>query len=431
MADVREPVELREGSTVGDRYEIAERISKGAMGEVYRARRLGDGASVAVKRLLDPRDAARFEIEARLLSQLSHPRVVKVLDHFSDPSGSYLVMELVAGPDLVELVNERGDPGLPVPEAVGYALQLCEALSYVHDQQVVHRDVKPDNVIVGEAGVKLVDFGIARPYSDVDEGTVGIGTPRYMAPEVLAGGIVSPRSDVFGAAATLWTVLTGEPPMYGATGALSDLVPGAGRRLDSALRQGLAIDPHDRFGGVRAFAEALGGSLGPSAGTPLGRTVERPTAPRNLLEAVVRAAAGVFEAAASSIALLDPASGDLLYEAAWGAGADEIVGVRLPAGAGIAGAVARTGRAEAVPACRDDPRFAAGVAAGTGYVPHTMLVVPLRRGEEPLGVLSVLDRRDGGAYGPADAARAEAFVDLAVMAVAASRADADTVAPRP
>ena len=83
----------------------------------------------------------------------------------------------------------------------------------MHDQQIVHRDVKPHNLILGEHGVVLVDFGIARLLEDEeeDEGTVGVGTPRYMAPEVFAGGSVSPRSDVFGLAATLWTLLAGKP----------------------------------------------------------------------------------------------------------------------------------------------------------------------------------------------------------------------------
>jgi predicted Ser/Thr protein kinase len=431
VTEASESSDLSPGAVVGD-YELVAPISTGAMGAVYTARRRGGEELVAVKRLLDPRDAVRFEIEARLLSQLSHPRVVGVLDHFVEANGRYLVMELVGGANLVDLVNQRGQPGLPIDEAVGYALQLCEALTYVHDQQVIHRDVKPDNVIVGDGGVTLVDFGIAREYTDVDEGTIGIGTPRYMAPEVLAGGIVSPRSDVFGAAATLWTVLAGEPPMYGAVDALSDLVPEASHQLDAALRGGLAIDPHDRFPDMRALAAALGADeLDAVRGRSLERSVERPTVPRDLLVAVVRAAAGVFEAAASSIALVDAKGGDLVYEAAWGAGADEIVGVRLPAGSGIAGAVVAAGKAEAVADCRGDSRFAQRVAAGTGYVPHTMIVVPLRRDGVTIGALSVLDRRDGRAYAPRDATRAEAFGDLAVLAVAARGAAADTVVPRP
>jgi GAF domain-containing protein len=125
----------------------------------------------------------------------------------------------------------------------------------------------------------------------------------------------------------------------------------------------------------------------------------------------------VFEAAAASIALIDRTTQELVYQAAWGSGAKEIVGVRLPPGVGIAGAVVSAGEGQAVPECRSDPRFAAQIAAGTGYVPHTMVVVPLRRQGETVGVLSVLDRRDGGPYGPNDVIRAQLFAELAIAAL--------------
>ena len=111
------------------------------------------------------------------------------------------------------LLKERGAPGLPVPDVIEYALQACEALRYVHEQQIVHRDVKPANLILGEDGIVLVDFGIARTLDPDVSGTIGVGTPRCMAPEILTGGVVSPRSDVFGLAATLLTLITGKPPM--------------------------------------------------------------------------------------------------------------------------------------------------------------------------------------------------------------------------
>src|SRR3954452_17533101 len=128
--------ELPSGYQLG-RYAIEAPISQGAMGAVYRATNRVTGQPVAVKRLLDTRHAARFEIEARLLSQLKHPRVVEVLDHFQDQEGVYyLVMELIEGEDLAHLIRDRGTPGLPIPEAIEYARQACEALQYVHDQQI-------------------------------------------------------------------------------------------------------------------------------------------------------------------------------------------------------------------------------------------------------------------------------------------------------
>src|SRR3954449_6044094 len=125
--------ELTQGQHLG-RYRVEGPISAGAMGAVYRAHNIVTGTDVAVKQMTATQHAARFEIEARLLSQLKHPRVVEVLDHFQDASGVYyIVMELVDGTDLGKMLEQRGSPGLPVPEVIEYARQTCEALQYVHD----------------------------------------------------------------------------------------------------------------------------------------------------------------------------------------------------------------------------------------------------------------------------------------------------------
>src|SRR5215217_8210374 len=404
------------------RYAIEAPISQGAMGAVYRATNRVTGQPVAVKRLLDTRHAARFEIEARLLSQLKHPRVVEVLDHFQDQEGVYyLVMELVDGVDLGAMVEKRGNPGLPVEEVITFTRQACEALQYVHDQRIVHRDVKPQNLICGTDGIMLVDFGVARELGASDSGTVGVGTPRYMAPEVFAGGAVSARADVFGLAATMWTLITGSPPVYGDPTQLANEFEGVTPQLEQTLRAGLEIIPERRVASVSAFANALGEKLKTSEGASLALSLNKDASAAtgtNLIEAVVRAGAGIFEAAAASIALTDRTTGELVYQAAWGAGANEIVGVRLPPGVGIAGSVVAGGEGVAVPDCRNDPRFAAQIAAGTGYVPNTMLVVPLKQGDgNVVGVLSILDRRDGGAYDQRDVMRAESFAELALVAL--------------
>jgi GAF domain-containing protein len=141
--------------------------------------------------------------------------------------------------------------------------------------------------------------------------------------------------------------------------------------------------------------------------------VEEASLPRNLLEAVVRTAAGVFDAAATSLALAEP-DGELVHQAAWGAGASSVLGMRLPRGRGVAGAVLARCEGSAVPDCRADARFEAQVAERTGYVPYTMLVVPLRRAGRAIGVLSLLDRRDGLPYTAEDIRRADLFAELAV-----------------
>jgi hypothetical protein len=409
--------ELVEGQQLG-RYRIDGHLSQGAMGAVYTATNTVTGEPAAVKRMLDRENVARFEIEARLLSQLEHPRVVKVLDHFQDDQGLYyIVMELVQGTDLGECLKVNGSPGLPVRDAIEYTRQTCEALQYVHEQQIVHRDVKPQNMILGEGGITLVDFGVARELGETDTGTVGVGTPRFMAPEVFAGGQVTPRADVFGVAATLWNLITGKAPVYADDTPLAEMYPEVSPELEESLRAGLHILPERRVASVSAFAAALGSPLIESQGASLALSLKQTDAPRSLIEAVVRTAAGVFEAAAASIALIDRTTHELVYQAAWGAGAKEIVGVRLAPGTGIAGSVVEGAEGVAVPECRTDPRFAKQIAAGTGYVPNTMVVVPLKRGSRAVGVLSVLDRRDGGAYGPADVNRAELFSELALAAL--------------
>ncbi len=391
------------------------------MGAVHLALDHQTGEEVAVKKLTDVTQVARFEIEARLLSFLSHPRVVRVLDHFNDPSGYFLVMELVRGADLGQVLKAAGKPGLPVDVVLNYTFQTCEALDYVHDQRIVHRDVKPENLILGERGVILVDFGVARQLDGEgpeDVGTVGVGTPRFMAPEIFAGGAVSERSDVFSLAATASTLLCGELPRYGDRRSLRDRVPEVTQELSDALRAGMEFMPERRIASIDAFAKAIGRPLRDREGSSFVRSLTESEGRPSLMGAVVRTAAGVFDAAAASIALVDPATEELVFRASWGAGAEEIVGVRLAPGTGLGGSVAATGQPVFIADCRNDPRFAASIAANTGYVPVTMLIVPLRRGNETLGVLSLLDRRDGGAYGGDDVTRAALFADLAVQVLA-------------
>jgi serine/threonine protein kinase len=406
------------GRTLKDRYKVLDPISAGAMGAVYRAQDMETDALVALKQCSDPHHDARFEVEARLLSSLQHPRVVRIIDHFSTRGGQYLVMDLVKGRDLGMLIKQHGDPGLPLEQSIEYVRQTCEALQYVHDQQIVHRDVKPQNIILAEDGIVLVDFGIARILDEEEQqGTVGIGTPRFMAPEVFAGGQVSPRSDVFSVAATLWTLIAGRPPVYADPIKLSSINSEVTPELERTIAAGLEMIPERRVASVSAFAMALGAPLRTETGVSLAVSMDDTDASRTLMEAVVHTAAGVFGAAAASISLIDETTSELVYQSAWGAGAREIVGVRLPPGTGIAGQVVESASPEAVPDCRTDPRFAARIAAGTGYVPYTMLIVPLVRRGQSIGALSILDRRDGRGYRQDDIEPAALFADLAVKAL--------------
>ena len=381
------------------------------MGSIYEATD-PEGYRVAAKRLLDERHAARFEIEGRLLSRLHHPRVVEVHSMVDDPSGRYLIMEWVEGEDLAHVLRRQGNPGLPEADVIRYALEAAEALRYVHEQQTIHRDVKPQNLMLSpDRGVVLVDFGIARDLA-AESVTEGIGTPGYMAPEAFMGGPLSPRTDVYGLAMTAWTLLderAGALRERAAAGrhladaALDDRRgargrPGAPAPVDAGIRRRPRWPAPDR---ARARHRRL-------------RAVGEATA--RVLAAVVKTAAGVFDAAATSIALRRT-DGGLEYQAAWGAGADEVVGMRMRPGQGIAGRVLATGVGEVIQDCRNDPDFAAATARRTGYVPYTMIVVPLIPDDIAVGVLTVLDKRDGSSYDVGDLAKAAMFADLALAAI--------------
>jgi len=381
------------------------------MGSVYEAVD-PDGRKVAAKRLLDQRHAARFEIEGRLLARLHHPRVVEVLGTVDDPSGRYLMMEWVEGEDLAHVLRRAGSPGLPQEDVIRHALEAAEALRYVHEQQTIHRDVKPQNLMLSpERGIVLVDFGIARDLA-AESATQGLGTPGYMAPEAFTGGPLSPRTDVYGLGMTAWTLLTSVPARFASV----KTPEGTSAELLSTIDAALVPDAERRLPSMQAFAEGLGGRLPTERGRDIGVSAAVGEATARVLSAVVKTAAGVFDAAATSVALRR-SDGGLDYQAAWGAGADEVVGMPLDPGQGIAGRVLSTGVGEVVQDCRADPDFAAETARRTGYVPFTMLVVPLIADDEAVGVLTVLDRRDGTAYHVGDLARAAMFADLALAAM--------------
>jgi GAF domain-containing protein len=215
-------------------------------------------------------------------------------------------------------------------------------------------------------------------------------------------------------AASAWTLLTGRPPPYGGDATLAG-VAGATPELEEGLHRGLAFNPEERLESAAALAAACGAPIDTPSGASLAVSVGG--AGRGLLESVVRDIAGAFEAASVSIAVVDGATRELTYVAAWGAGAHEVVGMRLAPGVGLAGAAAESGQAVFVPDCRADPRFAAQVASRIGYVPHTMLVLPLRRDGMLVGVLSLLDRRGGEPYGAQDLARAELFAEVAAASL--------------
>ncbi|MEU5781738.1 serine/threonine-protein kinase [Micromonospora lupini] len=259
------------------RYRLDERVATGGMGDVWRASDLVLGRQVAVKVLLpalvsDPDFIARFRAEARIMAALRHPGIVQVYDSGEDdlPDGGradYLVMEFVEGEPLSKRIEAAGR--LDVAETMSIVAQAAHALSAAHRGGIVHRDVKPSNLLVQEDGtVVLVDFGVARStnVTSITSTNAVPGTALYMAPEQAAGRPVSGATDIYALGAVAYCCLTGGPPFTGdnplqvAIRHLDDEPPELPHDIPEAVRalvsQALAKDPLDRFTTGSAMAEA-------------------------------------------------------------------------------------------------------------------------------------------------------------------------------
>lgn len=224
--------------------ELLDELGRGGMGTVYRARDKKLGRTVAVKFLPDelaarPELKARFLREARAMAALDHRGIVAIHDLREEDGQTFLVMELVEGSPL-----SRALP-LPPDRALDVMVQVCDALAYAHARGIVHRDVKPENVMLDREGrVKVADFGIARMLSDDrDAALTGtgqiMGTPAFMAPEALTGAAPDPRMDVFSCGVLLYQLLTGKLPV----GVLEPLPP----PIERIVRRALERDPSQRF----------------------------------------------------------------------------------------------------------------------------------------------------------------------------------------
>jgi serine/threonine protein kinase len=209
------------GTTLNGRYRLEERIAAGGMSTVYRALDETLERQVAVKLMHrevvgDSDQLERFRREARAVAQLSHPNLVGVIDAGEDDGRPYIVLEYVAGETLKQRI--RGHGQLPIPEAVAYAIEIARGLGAAHANHIVHRDVKPQNVLIDEEGAaKLTDFGIARTLEEeglTADGRV-LGTTDYVSPEQALGQHVTGQSDLYSLGVVLYEMLTGEVPFHG------------------------------------------------------------------------------------------------------------------------------------------------------------------------------------------------------------------------
>ncbi|MEZ5964028.1 MAG: serine/threonine-protein kinase [Planctomycetota bacterium] len=272
---------LQEGAHIGD-YSIRERIGRGGMGTVYRAIERSLGREVALK-LIDPQALAhpgaraRFRREAEITAALEHPNIVPVYGVGEFEGQPYLAMKRLSGPTLAEL-----DRPLPPSEAAAIGIAVARALEVSHLHGVVHRDVKPHNIILDHGTPYVVDFGLARAHSDTTVTQAGRvpGTLRYLAPERLeatGAAVLDPRIDVYGLGVTLYELVAGRPPFAGTTptALLRTILAGAPRPLRlrraeadfaTIVGRAMAADPRKRFATAAALADDLERYL---AGAPI------------------------------------------------------------------------------------------------------------------------------------------------------------------
>jgi serine/threonine-protein kinase len=263
--------------TIANRYELVELVGSGGMSSVYKAHDQLLERNVALKILHphygdDEEYVERFRREARAVAQMSHPNIVTVIDRGEDDGKQYIVFEYVDGENLKQLVERNGP--LPARRAVELALEMADALAFAHEHGLVHRDVKPQNVLLTPDGeAKVTDFGIARSL-DVEHGVTQtgtvLGTSNYLSPEQASGKPVTPATDVYSLGVVLYELLTAEVPFPGENFVavamkhinepppdLTEKRPDVPLRLVHAVERALAKDPRDRFRSMDQFSWEL------------------------------------------------------------------------------------------------------------------------------------------------------------------------------
>ena len=347
------------------KYRIKGELGRGGMGAVYLAEQPGLGREVAIKELIqsaaaDPIALKRFLQEAQVMARTSHPNLVQVHDLELMGDANYIVLEFVRGKSLREWIN-RGP--IPLPQVFAVMHGVMQALDYAHKHAIVHRDMKPENVLLSDDGmVKVADFGIARLTDDSGVGGTAtktgttVGTPQYMSPEQVASSKVDGRSDLYSAGIMFYELVVGQPPFTAseADGPFTLMAkhvqappkppsvhrPGLDRELEEVILKSLSKRPEDRFQTGQEFDDAIAGiadrtspgwkrslepgadlsKMVPTAGsqpvmrpaTPIGMAIQQPTTavpvqvaynPTPPVKPVVKQSAGCLNVIIGAIAL--------------------------------------------------------------------------------------------------------------------------------
>ncbi len=265
-------------------FEILSKVGRGGMGAVFKARQITVDRIVALKVLppnlaKDPTFTERFLREARSAAKLNHPNIVQAISAGQEGAYYYFAMEFVAGPTVARMLQSKG--WLPERRALEIARDVARALEYAHNAGLVHRDIKPDNILVTADGTaKLADLGLAREIEQADVGVTQagetLGTPNYISPEQIRGDVeIDGRADIYSLGATLYHMLVGEPPYAGPSGHvvmakhLSDPVPDARKAnrevsvaASAVIRKAMAKDPARRHSDAGAMLAEIERALG-------------------------------------------------------------------------------------------------------------------------------------------------------------------------
>jgi len=265
------------GKVIGN-YKISQEIGHGGMGKVYKAIHLSLERTVAIKmihpKLLSNNEmVARFYSEARIQAKLNHPNIVTVYDFFEFEDNHYIIMEFVEGESVSNIINHQG--AFDVDYATKIILQILEGMSYAHKKNVIHKDIKTSNFILTSTNVQITDFGIAQIIGDSEPGSDGggvIGTPKYMAPELILGKKIDHRADIYSLGISFYELLTGRVP-FTTTGKSdfevrkaqveaappppTEINPRVPKDIENIILKSLSKNTNDRFSSVDEFIEAI------------------------------------------------------------------------------------------------------------------------------------------------------------------------------